>query len=156
MCAPSSLFISSSFQEGCPLCCYAIYDTKFSLCYEWTLLCYHYDTRPLWPSWTTWASRANVQRLLCCLRVLRSSHSTSLLSEDVGQLQQGTSNSTTKVWLPSHLVLTILLYYMVLFSVGRGSTLDMYLSYSDLGTYSPVLSSTWINYFPHLLHSQSR
>jgi hypothetical protein len=30
----------------------------------------------------------------------------------------------------------------VLFSVGRGSTFDMYLSHSDLGTYSPVLSST--------------
>jgi hypothetical protein len=34
---------SSSFQGGCPLCCYTIYDTKVSLCYKWTLLCYHYD-----------------------------------------------------------------------------------------------------------------
>jgi hypothetical protein len=47
------LHFSSSFQEGCPLHCYAIYNTKVSLCYEWTLLCYHYDTRPLRPSRTT-------------------------------------------------------------------------------------------------------
>jgi hypothetical protein len=40
-------FLTSSFQEGCPLCRYAIYDTKNSLCYEWTLLCYIYDTMAL-------------------------------------------------------------------------------------------------------------
>jgi hypothetical protein len=80
MCTPSSIFYSSSFQEGCPLRCYAIYDTKVSLCYKWMLLCYCYDTRPLRPSWTTWASRANIQGLLCWLRALRSSCSTSLLS----------------------------------------------------------------------------
>jgi hypothetical protein len=27
----------SSFQEGCPLHCYTIYDTKTFLCYKWTL-----------------------------------------------------------------------------------------------------------------------
>jgi hypothetical protein len=42
-----SIFVyPSSFQEGCPLHCYAIYDTKAPLCYEWTLLCYWYRTRP--------------------------------------------------------------------------------------------------------------
>jgi hypothetical protein len=35
----------SSFQEGCPLHCYAIYDTKTSLCYKWMLLCYWYGTK---------------------------------------------------------------------------------------------------------------
>jgi hypothetical protein len=43
----------------------------------------------------------------------------------------------------------------VLFSVGRGSTFNMYLNHSDLGTYSPVLSSTWIDYIPSLLHSKT-
>jgi hypothetical protein len=37
-------------------------------------------TRPLWPSQTTWASQANIHGLLCCLRALQSSCSTSLLS----------------------------------------------------------------------------
>jgi hypothetical protein len=41
------LVSSSSFQEGCPLHCYAIYGTKDSLCYEWTLLCYWYGTMAL-------------------------------------------------------------------------------------------------------------
>jgi hypothetical protein len=36
---------SSPFQEGCPLCCYAIYNTKVSLCYEWMLLCYQHGTK---------------------------------------------------------------------------------------------------------------
>jgi hypothetical protein len=48
-----------------------------------------------------------------------------------------------------------IVYCMILFSVGKGSTPFMYLSHSDLGTYSPVLSSTQINYFTSLLHSQS-
>jgi hypothetical protein len=38
------------------------------------------EQRPLWPSRTMRAFRANIQLLLCCLRVPRSSHSTSLLS----------------------------------------------------------------------------
>jgi hypothetical protein len=37
--------------------------------------------------------------------------------------------------------------YGVLFSIGRGSTYNMYLSHSNLGTYSPVLSSTQIDWF---------
>jgi hypothetical protein len=32
------IVFSSPFQEGCPLRLHAIYDTKVSLCYEWTLL----------------------------------------------------------------------------------------------------------------------
>jgi hypothetical protein len=43
---------------------------------------------------------------------------------------------------------TVTWRWQVLFSVGRGSMLDMYLNHSDLGTYSPVLSLTWISYFP--------
>jgi hypothetical protein len=35
-----------------------------------------------------------------------------------------------------------IVYYTVLFSVGKGSTPFMYLNHSDLGTYSPVLSLT--------------
>jgi hypothetical protein len=42
---------------------------------------------------------------------------------------------------------TPILVYEVLFSVGRGSMLDMYLNYRNLGTYSPVLSSTQIDSF---------
>jgi hypothetical protein len=37
----------SPFQEGCPLHCYAIYDTKNPLCYEWPLSCYDYGTMTL-------------------------------------------------------------------------------------------------------------
>jgi hypothetical protein len=33
-----SFVYPSSFQEGCPLHCYTIYDTKVFLCYEWMLL----------------------------------------------------------------------------------------------------------------------
>jgi hypothetical protein len=62
----------------------------------------------------------------------------------------GYKRQHNKGMVVSHLVLIVLLYYTkVLFSVGRGSTLDMYLSHSGLGTYSPVLSLTRIDFFHH-------
>jgi hypothetical protein len=96
MCTPSSLFFHHS--KRAVLCVVTPYMIQRLLCVMNGRYCVMI-TRPLWPSWTTQASQTNIQRMLCCLRALWSSCSTSLLSWDVGWLQQGTSDSTTKVWL---------------------------------------------------------
>jgi hypothetical protein len=134
------LHCSQHHSKRAVLCVVTPYMIQRSLCVMNGCYCVTgMDTRPLWPSRTTWASWTNIQGLLCWSRALRSSCSTSLLSEDVGQLRWGTSNSTTKVWLSVALYLSHYCTIRALFSVGRGSILDMYLSYKQLGDLLPSL-----------------
>jgi hypothetical protein len=90
----------SSFQEGCPLCWYAIYDTKASLCYKWTLLCYDTVQWPLWPSRTYWVSQADTQ--LRCVGTVCSDLAIPrpcFYTKGVRRLWRGSRCNTTRVLL---------------------------------------------------------